>query len=323
MTEEAETANTATSTVGLISFRRLVIAVPVLAVLAVALFFLLDREDATATTPRAVLLETQPVNEVSVGVQKEQTARDFTAALPDGRTVKLSDLRGKPVVLNFWATWCTSCLAEMPDLKAVQQEYGTENVTVLAVNSGESFRDAEEFLEWLDAPDFVAAFDPSLAVTDAYGVVGLSHTVFVDADGVIRSTYTGQLTPDLMREYVRDALDAATSADAPFKLRLPGTVEARTSVLVVEETADGEFTITGRRLRCDDTFCASDALDPLRPLAGIVAIRSDLAADPPSVVIEYEAGVTNPSAVAEALASLLDQMGDPLYQHPITIEYAD
>jgi thiol-disulfide isomerase/thioredoxin len=227
------------------------------------------------------------------------------------------------VVVNFWATWCTSCLAEMPDLKAVQEEFGPENVTVLAVNSGESFEDAEEFLEWLDAPEFVAVFDPSLAVTDAYGVVGLSHTVFVDADGVIRSTYTGQLTPDLMREYVQDALDASTSAEAPFKLRLPGTVEARTSVLRVEVIADGEVAISGRRLRCDDSFCASDALDLLRPLPGITAIGTDLAADPPTVTIEFEGATTNARAVAEALASLLAQMGDPLYQHPITIEYSD
>lgn len=294
---------------------------PVLAALAIALFVLLDREDATATTPRAALLETAPVTETRVGVRKEQTARDFRASAPDGNVVQLSDLRGKPVVVNFWATWCASCLAEMPDLKAVQQEFGPDNVAVLAVNSGESFEDAAEFIGWLDATDFIHAFDPSLVITDAYGVVGLSYTVFVDADGVIRSTYTGQLTPDLMREYVKDAIASTTSAEAPFKLRLPGTVEARTSVLRVEQTAAAELTVSGRRLRCDDSFCASDALDLLRTQPGIGAISSNLEADPPSVTIGYEPAVTSPGRIAEALASILQQQGDPLYQQPITIEY--
>jgi thiol-disulfide isomerase/thioredoxin len=304
-----------------VNARRLLIAVPVLVALAVAVFLLVDREDATATTPKAVLLETEaPAAGSDVGVRQGQVARDFSAALPDGTDVRLSELRGTPVIVNFWATWCTSCLAEMPDLKAVQDEFGAEQVEVLAVNSGESFGDAGEFMRWLDAPDFLFAFDPSLAVTDAYGVVGLSHTVFVDADGVITSTYTGQLTADLMREYTRDAIASTISAEAPFKLRLPGTVEARNSTLVVEETAAGEVRISGRRLRCDDTFCAAPAVDALREQGAIIDLTSTLEADPPSVLVEFDAVSIDARGVGEALAALVDGLEDPLYQHPIVVE---
>ena len=98
--------------------------------LAVGLFLLLRQNDAAATTPRAALADTAAVGEAKAGVVKGSTARDFTATTADGGTVRLSDLRGKPVVINFWATWCTSCLVEMPELKAVQAEFGAENVAV-------------------------------------------------------------------------------------------------------------------------------------------------------------------------------------------------
>lgn len=130
--------NTKDSRYAILDGPRLLIAGPILALLAVGLFVLLRQNDAAATTPRAALADTAAVGEAKAGVVKGSTARDFTATTADGGTVRLSDLRGKPVVINFWATWCTSCLIEMPELKAVQAEFGAENVVVLAVNSGES-----------------------------------------------------------------------------------------------------------------------------------------------------------------------------------------
>jgi hypothetical protein len=144
--------------------------------------------------------------------------------------------------------------------------------------------------------------------------------VFVDADGVITSTYTGQLTPDLMREYTRDAIASTISAEAPFKLRLPGTVQARDSTLVVEGSAPGEVRISGRRLRCDDTFCASPAVDALRKQDGIIDITSTLEADPPSVLVTFDTASIEARSVGEALAALVDELEDPLYQHPLEIE---
>ncbi|MBI5288193.1 MAG: TlpA family protein disulfide reductase [Chloroflexi bacterium] len=303
-----------------VNWRRLVLAAPVLVALAFGLVVLLRASDATATTPKAALLDTPPVGDTSAGVVKGRAARDFIATTPDGSSIRLSDLRGKPVVINFWATWCTSCLTEMPELRDVQQEFGAENVHVLAVNSGESKASALEFLDFLAAPDFKPVFDPSLAVTDAYGVIGLSHSVFIDATGVIRATYTGQLSKELIREYIAAASSGTTTGEPPFKFRLPGSVEARTSVLQVEEIEHGLARLTSKRLRCDDSFCAAPAVDALAAQPGILAIDRDLASDPPAVTVTFEPQVMTLSRLSESLASLIEQQDDPLYQQPMTIE---
>ena len=305
---------------GVINLRRLLISAPVLVAVLAGVYVLMRATDATATTPKAVLLETPPVAGTDAGVVKGKAARDFTATTPDGASVRLSDLRGKPVVINFWATWCTSCLAEMPELKDVQQEFGAENVHVVAVNSGESKGTAKEFLDFLDAPDFTAVFDPSLAVTDAYGVIGLSHSVFIDASGVIRATYTGQLSKELMREYIVAASAGTTTGEPPFKFRLPGSVEARTSVLLVEEVDGEAATFMSKRLRCDDSFCAAAAVDALAKQAGVLRIERDLGADPPSITVRFAPEVVTLEELARALAALIEGAEDPLYQQAVEIE---
>lgn len=158
-------------------------------------------------------------------------------------------------------------------------------------------------------------------MTDAYGVIGLSHTVFVDAEGIIRATYTGQLSQDLMREYITAASTSTTAGEPEFKIRLPGSVEARTSVLIVEEVGHGRVTITSRRLRCDDSFCATGAVDLLATQAGILGIERALAGDPPSITVTYEPMATPLERLAEALAAALEEQGDPLYQSAIEIQY--
>ena len=305
----------------IVDWRRLFVALPVLAVVAAALFWLLRDTDATATTPKAVLVDTPAVASLDVGVQDGRLARDFYAATFGGETVRLSDLRGKPVILNFWATWCTSCLAEMPDLRDVQAEYGAENLQVVAVNSGESVGDVRAFITSLEADDFIFAMDPSLALTDAYGVLGLSHSVFVDAGGVIRATYTGQMSKEQMREFAEAAIAAAPAVDAPFSIRLPGTVQARSSVLVVEDIGDNVIRITSRRLRCDDSFCADTIVDGLAAAEGITQIARELTADPPYIDVTYDAAILLREEVAGMLAELVPAGGDPLYQSAVTVEY--
>ena len=308
----------------MINWRRLVLAIPVLVALGAGLFLLLRANDATATTPRAVLLDTPPVSGadagVASGVVKGKAARDFTATTPDGSVVRLSDLRGTPVVINISAPCCTSCLTEMPELKDVQQEFGAQNVHVLAVNSGESKEAAQEFLDFLDAPDFMPVFDPSLAVTDAYGVIGLSHSVFIDASGVIRATYTGQLSKDLMREYVSAAMSETTTGEPPFKFRLPGSVEARTSALLVEESAEGVATFTSKRLRCDDSFCAAPAVDAFAARPGVLRIARALSADPPSSTVPFDPAAVTVGDLAQTLAGHIEEQQDPLYEQPVEIE---
>lgn len=306
----------------IVDWRRLAIALPVLAVIAVALFWLLRDGDATASTPKAVLVDAPPGVNDDVGVHQGALARDFTATTLNGAPVRLSDLRGTPAIINFWATWCTSCLAEMPDLKEVQAEFGADRLQVVAVNSGESAAEAREFVQFLEADEFVYAMDPSLAVTDAYGVIGLSYSVFLDADGVIRATYTGQLSKELMREYAAAAIAGADGDDPPFAVRLPGTVEARSSALVVEDVSDTTIRITSRRLRCDDTFCADAIINEIAEAATISSILRNLHADPPFIEVTFHPDAVSREQLIARVAALVDAGGDPLYQSGVTVEEA-
>lgn len=305
-----------------INWRRGLIAAPLLALVLAATWWFTVRGDASATTPRAVLLDPPPSAAArDVGVRKGQLARDFMATSPEGETFRLSDLRGKPVVINFWATWCTSCLTEMPHLAEVQREFGPENLHVVAINTGESSAEARRFIERLEPDSFLYGMDPTLALSDAYGVFGLSTSVFVDAEGVIRATYTGQMDQELMREFARAAGAGISAPEPPPKLRLPGTVEARTSILYVSDDGHGRASFESRRLRCDDTYCAREAIDLLARTGGVLATAYDPAHEPPRLDIEFEPQVISLQMLADTLASVLESSGDPLYEQPVELRY--
>ena len=303
----------------LIDWRRALIAIPVLLSIAAAAYVFAPR-GADSTTVRATLVDTPASSAgAKTGVHVGQAARDFVATSPDGKRVRLSELRGKPVIINFWATWCPSCLAEMPDLSAVQQEFGSENLRVVAVNAGEDAAHARAFLRTLDAPDFDIAMDPSLVVSDAYGVYGLSQSVFVDAAGVIRATYTGQLSKDLMEQYVAATLAGTDAAAAPAKLRLLGNVEARLRTLEVRGR-DGKADFRSKSLRCDDSYCSDAALAMLANYAGVLGIDAHTDEDPPRIVVTYEPSTITLDALSGAVAAILEQQPDRLYERPIAIE---
>ncbi|MEX0750930.1 MAG: TlpA disulfide reductase family protein, partial [Dehalococcoidia bacterium] len=185
-----------------VDWRRLALAAPLLVIAGVALYALVLRGDASAGTRRALLADTPPGIEDSVGVRQGQLARDFVAVSPDGTEVRLSDLRGTPVIINFWASWCTSCLAEMPEFHDLQQRIGVDNLQVVAINTGESADTAQEFVEKLGVDTFRIALDPTLVVADAYGVFGMPTSIFLDADGVVRATYAGHIPGDTLEEFV-------------------------------------------------------------------------------------------------------------------------
>lgn len=300
-----------------INWRRLLLAGPVLTAVAVVASYLL-RGGGVGDAPRAALAETPPGPTAEVGVRKGQLARDFVGEGPDGSTVRLSDLRGRPTIINFWATWCTSCLAELPDFKEVQQELGPNNISVVAVNAGEGLREAKRFLDDLDAPAFRVVMDPTLTVSDAYAVFGMPTSLFLDADGVIRAVYVGQIDKDLMREYISAASTGTTTGEPPRKIRLITGV-ARDHVLTFHDLGDGRVELVSKGLRCDDSYCADDLVSKFGEGTGILSVERFEAPDAPGLRVAFDERVLTAASVAERMRVALEDLGDPVYDEPLQL----
>lgn len=141
-----------------------------------------------------------------VGIEFGDQAPDFTLQSLEGESVKLSDYRGKQIILNFWATWCPPCRAEMPDMQTYYTEHKeADNFVILAVNltSTESNRDnIQPFLDELGIT-FPILLDEESEVSNRYDVVGYPTSYFIDDEGTIQYKVVGPMNQDFMRKQVR------------------------------------------------------------------------------------------------------------------------
>jgi peroxiredoxin len=136
-------------------------------------------------------------------------APDFTAQSPEGTPVRLDDLRGRPVILNVWASWCPPCKAEMPALEAVHQAYAEEGLVVLGLNT--TFQDSEEAALQFAAErnlSFPLALDLDGTISNRYQIRAMPTTFFIGADGVIRDVIVGgPMSEALLRSEVLELLE--------------------------------------------------------------------------------------------------------------------
>ena len=113
----------------------------------------------------------------------ELAAADFEGTLLNGQPFRLSEQKGKVVFLNFWASWCSPCLKEMPDMQELQKELGSK-ILVLAVGMGEEAERIEKFQKKYQF-EFQIFPDPEMTVTQLYGVRNIPITYLVDTSGII------------------------------------------------------------------------------------------------------------------------------------------
>lgn len=128
-----------------------------------------------------------------------RAAPDFVLRTLDGGTVRLSDLRGTVVLINFWASWCQPCRAEMPEIVRAHTAEGGRGLSVVAVDLQEAEGPVREFAEQFGMR-FPVAFDRTGEVARTYHVKELPASVFVDRAGVIRTIKFGPMTADYLRE---------------------------------------------------------------------------------------------------------------------------
>ncbi|WP_026394192.1 TlpA family protein disulfide reductase [Acetobacterium malicum] len=137
----------------------------------------------------------------SASTEELQTAPDFTVFDQDGKPVKLSDFAGKPVVLNFWASWCPPCKSEMPHFNTVYQDQKDEVVFLMIDQTDGQRETKEKGLQYVTAQgfDFPVYFDTELEASTAYGISSIPTTLFINPAGKIVNGYRGAIDEATLR----------------------------------------------------------------------------------------------------------------------------
>jgi len=128
-------------------------------------------------------------------------APDFSLTTLAGEPFTLSELQGTPVVLNFWATWCPPCRAEMPELQAASERLAGE-VAIIGVNQAEAPADVAAFVAGLGLT-FPMPLDVDAEASRLYAVRSLPTTLFIDREGVIRQIQVGPVTEATLQQLLR------------------------------------------------------------------------------------------------------------------------
>lgn len=149
------------------------------------------------------ILPYKPSDEPIGELYKERLAPDFVLKDYLEKEVKLSDFRGKAVIVNSWASWCPFCVDELPDFVELQEEFG-DTVVVIAVNRGEGFETAKAFLDKVGTTGkMIFLSDPSDSFYSSIGGFSMPETIFIDRDGFIKDHKRGPMKIEEMRRRVQ------------------------------------------------------------------------------------------------------------------------
>ena len=187
------------------SRRRWVVAALGLAITAIVVAFLLsspdDPSDPVALSECGVAVAAA-VERVEVGDQ----VPDFTLPSLEGGCTQLSDFRGQPLILNFWASWCNPCRREFPLIADARERYDDDELEVLGITHDDIVSDSRQFADEQDAA-WPLLVDEESAVADVFGVGQLPQTFFVDATGRVRAHLFGFTSKRELERQIRRALE--------------------------------------------------------------------------------------------------------------------
>ena len=142
---------------------------------------------------------------LEIGLQEGNKAPNFGLKTLDGQEVKLSDMVGKKVILNFWATWCPPCKAEMPHMQDFYEEQKNNQVTILAVNLTTSEKSSDNIGSFVKdyGLTFPIVLDSEGQVGQTYQAVTIPTSYIIDTKGVIRKKIVGPMDKEMMTELLQ------------------------------------------------------------------------------------------------------------------------
>lgn len=141
------------------------------------------------------------------------TANGQTGELTDlnGNAIRLADLRGRPVWINFWATWCPPCQEETPILRDIYEQYADDGLALVAISVQETtIQDVRDFVDRYDL-GYTVAFDGTSAIFHTYRAFGLPTHLFLDREGVIRQVILGPITRSQADDIISDLVAPSAS----------------------------------------------------------------------------------------------------------------
>lgn len=182
---------------------------------ALALAGLLGNQSGGTGIQSVALLDTPPIDAgsgLAVGPEAGKLAPDFEISSFDGSRHRLSDFRGKPVYVNFWATWCLPCQLELPDIQELHRLHG-DDLVVVTVNRREPLGRARDYFNRLPRKDggtgvsfTVNGMDPDDTLYREYRGLGMPVSVFIDPDGVVTRVVNGLIVLDDMEQLFAEAI---------------------------------------------------------------------------------------------------------------------
>ncbi|MFW2488075.1 TlpA family protein disulfide reductase [Clostridium chromiireducens] len=187
------------------------------AIVAVALIgfsaYTLSNSDSSDSKINSSVSTTNDINSTAKNSNSNQTveaspnniktkAIDFKLKDLSGNELSLSDLKGKKVFLNFWATWCPPCKAEMPEIEKLYQETKDSDLVIIAVEIGEPLDTVKPFIE-NNKYNFKVLLDPDQSVATKYSISSIPTSYFIDEEGNIVSKHVGGMNIDQMKAYIK------------------------------------------------------------------------------------------------------------------------
>jgi peroxiredoxin len=137
-----------------------------------------------------------------------QPAPDFALEMLDGTTVRLSDFKGRPVWVNFWASWCPPCRAENPDIEAVYNAHkDTDGLVLLAPAIGEGKSSVQSYMDRADL-NYPVGLDTSTQIAANYRVLGIPTHIFIDREGIVQEMRVGAMSEKTMEKKIAKITEA-------------------------------------------------------------------------------------------------------------------